>query len=106
LAARASLAAHKQGKFEEFHEEMMALDSPVTEGVLYKTADSLGMDLTKMQEAMYSSEVEEHIKISKTVAQSVEISGTPTFIVGNKILAGAHPIENLREAVEEARQEK
>jgi protein-disulfide isomerase len=36
-------------------------------------------------------------------AQAAGVASTPSFLIGDKILAGAQPIENLRSAIDSAR---
>ena len=47
----------------------------------------------------YSAEIEKNIRL----AQALGASGTPTFIIGGQLLAGAVGYDGLKKAVEEER---
>jgi protein-disulfide isomerase len=104
-AARAALASREQGKYEEFHWALMALDGRADEQTVLKTAKSIGLDIEKLQENMDAPEIESHIALSMELANGLNITGTPTFIIGKSIAPGLVQADRLIEMVDQARSE-
>ncbi|WP_417789785.1 DsbA family protein [Terasakiella pusilla] len=106
IAARAALASQKQGKYKEFHKELMTVRGRLSEEKVYKTAEDLGMDVDQLKKDMQADDVSQEITSTRQIAQSLNITGTPAFIVGEQILPGAVPADTLKEAVKKARAKK
>ncbi len=104
-AARAALAARKQGKYEEFHWALMALDGRAEEPTVLEAAESIGLDIEQLQRDINAPEIETHIGLSMELAEGLNITGTPTFIVGTSIAPGLVQVDRLIEMVEQARAE-
>ena len=102
-AARAALAAREQGKYEEFHTAMMSLRGRADEASVLKIAGDLGMDLEQLKADMQSEEVEEHIATSMNLAQLLGFNGTPSFVIGDALVPGFVPIDDLQNFVAQAR---
>jgi protein-disulfide isomerase len=103
LAARAALAARAQGMYEEFHWALMALSGRINEAQILKTAQELALDVEQLQADMQSDAVNAHIETSLSLAQSLGITGTPSFVVGETILPGLVDQARLEELVSEQR---
>src|SRR6516162_10991260 len=48
-AARAALAAQQQGKYEPFHNAMMAASGQITDDTVYQVAKTVGLDLDRLK---------------------------------------------------------
>jgi len=103
IAARVALAAQKQGKYMDFHVAMMTVRGRLNEDKILKTAESLGIDMDQLKTDMQSDEVNAEISSTREIAQRLGITGTPAFIIGDKIIPGAVPPQALKDAVKEAR---
>ena len=103
VAARAALAARRQGKYEAFHDAMMAAKGQITEDTVYKVAASVGLDLDRLKQDMAAPEIGQAIKANLALAEALNIHGTPGFIIGNKIVPGALDLNTLKDMVAEAR---
>jgi protein-disulfide isomerase len=103
VAARAALAAQRQGKYEAFHTAMMATKGQITDDTVYKVAGSVGLDLGRLKQDMAAPEIQQEIKANLALAVALNIRGTPGFIVGKKIVPGALDLDTLREMIAEAR---
>jgi protein-disulfide isomerase len=96
-AAEASLAAARQGRFRQFHEQLFAAGRPAPEAVA-QVQRQLGVgSLAGSAEAR--SELDKNFQL----ARAINASGTPTFVVGDKVLQGAVGYEALRAAIADAR---
>jgi protein-disulfide isomerase len=87
LAARASLAAAKQGKFKELHEVLIKSNDLSKENII-KLAKDASLDVTKLEADMNSETVNKEINANKLLAEKIGIRGTPAFIVINKAASG------------------
>lgn len=102
-AAKLSYAAAKQGKFRRFHDPLYAAGR-VTPESLAATAKAAGIDLNaaKASEGAAEAEVKRNIQI----ARELKTTGTPTWVVGDKVLIGMQTVESLEDAVKAARASK
>ena len=88
IAARASLAARNQGKYQQFHEAMMALNGQAFEASVMEVAGDVGLDLEVLKTDMQSDLVNDHIAASLRLAEALRITGTPSFVLGDEIIPG------------------
>ncbi|MBF0562758.1 MAG: thioredoxin domain-containing protein [Alphaproteobacteria bacterium] len=102
-AARAALAANKQGKYAEFHKAAMAYHGTFDEGALNNIAKQIGMDAKRMTADMASPSVDAILERNHTQAQSLDLNGTPVFIIGDTIIPGMASTAMLKDLIEKAR---
>jgi protein-disulfide isomerase len=102
-AARAALAAKKQGKYDAFHRAMMATKGQISDQTVMDVAESIGLDIVQLKRDMAGPEVEKTLKADMALADALDISGTPAFIVGNTIIPGAVGLDDLKQAIATAR---
>ncbi len=105
FAARAALASRNQGKYEEFHWALMSLQSRAREPTVLKVAADIGLDIELLQRDMNAPEIESHIALSMELADGLNITGTPTFVIGRSIVPGLVQVDRLVELVDQARLE-
>jgi len=102
--AQIALAAHNQGKYEAFHSKLMEQSGQIDESKALSVAKDLGLNLDQLKKDMNSDGVKDAITDNIKLAQSMQISGTPTSIVGDSIiLPGALSFDEFKEAVDSAR---
>jgi protein-disulfide isomerase len=94
-ASRVALAAKMQGKYWEFHRAMLESQGQANEASSLRIAEKLGLDMARLKKDMASPEVKKEIEDTRLLANQMGIQGTPHFIVGDRIIAGAP--ENLTE---------
>tara|TARA_R100001377_G_scaffold69860_1_gene45216 strand:- start:572 stop:1306 length:735 start_codon:yes stop_codon:yes gene_type:complete len=99
IAARASLAARNQGKYQQFHEAMMALNGQAFEASVMEVAGDVGLDLEVLKTDMQSDLVNDHIAASLRLAEALRITGTPTFVLGDEIIPGVMERGTLLEKI-------
>lgn len=102
-AARAAIAAKKQGKYAAFHHAMMTTKGDITNDVVLKVASSVGLDLTKLKADMDAPDTERIIKANYALAGELDIQGTPGLIVGDMMIPGAVDLTTLRNNIAAAR---
>ena len=105
LAARASLAAHAQGKYETFHQALFALDA-IDEKDIWDTAQKLGLDVARMRADMASEAVTQEIEANIRMSAPLGITGTPGFVIGNRVAPGMLDEAAMVQWIAQARNEK
>ena len=103
LAAQAALAANKQGLYREFHQALMAHKGGYDMDVLRQVATTVGMDPARMQTDMMDAAAKSSIVANRDLAEALQINSTPTFVIGNEVIAGAIPIEDMVKLIKKAR---
>lgn len=103
FAAKAALAARAQGKYEDFHWAMMAIDGRANEASVMRVAEDVGLDLNQLRQDMEAQEVAEHIETSMRLTQALGFNGTPSFVIGDALVPGFVEKERLSDLVSEAR---
>ena len=101
-AARMALAAAEQGRFAQFHYAMFAQDAPNPAGI-EAAANEAGLDLAAARAAIESGKYEAHLQNNVFLGQTMQFSGTPSWIVGDRVLEGAVGARQLADAIAEAR---
>ncbi len=101
-AARMALAAAEQGKYQPFHDAMFAAGQldPATIEAAARTA---GLDLDRAHKVAASAPVTAEIRQNMALAQKLGFQGTPSWVAGDQLIAGAVGVDKLAEAVKAAR---
>jgi len=94
IAAKAALAARRQGRYAELHWALMQATDLSLPSIL-KLAEGLGLDRQRLAADMESAEVKAAIDTSLALGQALGISGTPSFVIGDALVPGAVPIDRL-----------
>jgi protein-disulfide isomerase len=105
-AARWSVAAHKQGKFFEYHAALMQHKGSIDEAALEKVGTDVGLDIAQLKKDAASEEIKTSVDKSREMAASMQIHGTPAFIINGKLYPGYLGEDGLPKAIEEARKGK
>jgi len=106
-AAVAARAAQDQGRFWEYHDLLYRNQSGgFSLEKLLGLAGEAGLDVER-----FESDLAEPDRYTRVVAddfregQQRGISGTPTFVINGRVLAGLQPLEVYEDAIEEAKSE-
>jgi protein-disulfide isomerase len=105
IAAKAALAAKKQGKYFSFHSALMSMQGNLNEDKIFTIANNLEMDIEKLKIDMQKDEIEEIIENNESLARKLNIRGTPTFIINGKLYAGALDLKKLRQIINNSLQD-
>lgn len=98
-AAVASMAAAENGRFRQFHDRLYAAGPP-NEASVAATRAAVGLG-----EATMTAAHRTELQTNAALARALGASGTPTFVVGNRVFEGAVGYKVLKDAVAEARAE-
>lgn len=108
IAARAALAADKQGKFWEFHDLLYTnqttwSSSKTPETVFESYAEELRLDITKFKADLASPETNAAVQADRAEAQRLGFTGTPTFVLdGKKLDPNPSTLEAFSAKIDEA----
>jgi len=105
IAAHAALAARLQGRYEPFHNAMMAAKGQITEELVYRIAGSIGLDVDRLKRDMTDPEIDRALSANRSLAKALDLRGTPGFIIGDHIVPGAIDLDALKTMVADARKQ-
>ncbi len=98
-AAKAALAAGKQGKFWEFHDALFNNQRKLGDDLYLDVAKNLKLDISKFEKDRASDEIESEIAADEQLAARLGFQGTPGFVVGGIPVRGAYPLEHFKEII-------
>jgi len=87
-AAVASLAAQRQGKFWEYHDEVFRNQAAIDPASLARYAEQLGLDEEQFKSDYAAPELRARAKREATVAERFRAQSTPAFMVNGKLKIG------------------
>ncbi len=102
-AAKAALAAKRQGAYVAFHEALMRGAFVATPAFLADLAGRLGIDPDRMLADMESAETARAIAESRALARLFGFPGTPALVVGRTVVVGQIDEATLRALIERER---
>ncbi|MEM7724400.1 MAG: DsbA family protein [Pseudomonadota bacterium] len=107
FAARAAMAAKLQGDevYMTYNDALMRFQGELNQRAVIGVAQNVGIDVERLQNDMERPEIAANIRQTYTLARQLEINGTPGFIVGDQIVRGFLTYDQLREVVENAREQ-
>lgn len=101
--AIAVLQLHGGEAYKKAHDALLSLRSDTTPEALVRVAEDLGLEAQPILERMQTAEVTKVIEDNHRLAQTMDISGTPTFVVGGTMVRGYVPLEGMQQIVAEQR---
>ncbi len=100
-AAKAALAAARQGKFWEMHDMMYQNQDELGMNELKQYAENVGLDVPQWQKDFSSPEVQQQLTREADEGRAAGVDSTPSFFVnGRRITAGT--IEEFKLLIQEA----
>ena len=103
FAAKAALAAHRQGKYVAFHRALMNAKGVAAEGLVLALAAKIGLDVERLKRDMGDPSIQAAIDRNMALARALRITGTPSFVIGHEIVRGAVDLSALQALIEKAR---
>lgn len=103
-AAKASWAAHQQGKFWQYHDELFANQKDLGEDFYIATAKKLGLDVTRFNSDRNSKNAELSVRKDFELGVSVGVTGTPFFVFNDQAFSGAVQLSELEEVLTKIKQ--
>ncbi|MET0371357.1 MAG: DsbA family protein [Sphingobium sp.] len=101
-AAKVSLLAAEKGQYMPFHRALYDAGQ-VTNATIMASAAKVGIDRKAAEAAITDPRYDAEVQNNIMLAQKLQATGTPTFVIGNAVMTGAVGYEALKEAVAAAR---
>src|ERR1700682_3023791 len=107
-AAESAMCAGAQGKFWEMHDALFNSQSkwealPAPASFFDSLARAQGVDVARWRQCVQSGKMKTWVQADHDRAQTAGAGSTTRFMIGDKLLVGAQPIEELRRAIDSAR---
>lgn len=90
---------HGADMYKRIHDGLMELRGAADEPTLSRLATDNGLDPAAILARMDMPEVTDVIAANHALAQSLAITGTPTFVIQGQMLRGYVPLDAMREIV-------
>jgi protein-disulfide isomerase len=102
LAAQASLAAQRQGKFWEFHDLLFKNQQALSREQLEGYAKELKLNLPELQQSLDSHTEKAAVDADVSLGEGVSVNGTPTLFINGKRVSNPTEFELVSKMIEEA----
>ncbi len=107
-AAQVAVAARMQDakgdKYFAFHRQLLGYHGLPTQDAALAAARDSGFDMERLQRDMTSAEVATTLKENMALATALHITGTPSYVAGDKVFVGAIGLEALKAQIALLRQ--
>lgn len=98
--AIAVLQLHGPEVYKTVHDALIALRGSPDVETLSRLASEMGLDAAALQIKMSSPEVLAVIEANHALANTMQISGTPTFVIDQTMVRGYVPLDGMRQIVD------
>ena len=106
LASRFAVATKQvagNDAYKQLNDALMAFNGEVSLPALRRLGESFELDVAAIEAKMDSDEVTQEIAQTRALAQKLQITGTPTFVMQDEMLRGYLPYDQMMALVEEKR---
>jgi len=102
FAAKAALAAAKQGKYEAFHRALYQARGHVDEAKVLEVAGTVGLDVGRLKVDMQDKGINEELAKNEKLAETLHITGTPGFVISDQVTTGATDFKTFQSLIGKA----
>ena len=100
LAARAALAADRQGAYVAFQKKLMTSALLPTPAYLQEIASSIGIDGKRLLSDMQDPQILAMLQSTKDLSKHLRFIGTPGLVIGRTVILGYMTIDRIEELIE------
>ena len=97
--AIATMISQGPEAYKRITDALMTFGGPINRGSLDRIARGANIDLDASLSSLDDPEVDRRIAETHALGRNMQITGTPTFIVGEKLVRGYLPLEEMRRVV-------
>ena len=105
-AAQVAVAARMQDKtgkkYLDFHQKLLGGRGEANKARALAVAKEVGYDMDRLQKDMQSAEVKNTLQENFKLAETLGLNGTPSYVIGDKVIVGAVGLASLRKDVNTA----
>lgn len=105
IASRVALVAkaQSQAKYDDIHRAFMKFRGRLDEKAIWRIAGEQGFNVEQLKKDIANPEIDAKLKKNLDIAHSLDIGGTPTFIIGDRIISSALDQQTLKQLMDAAR---
>lgn len=106
LASRFAVAVKQVAggdSYKAVNDALMAFQGDVTLPALRRLGATFNLDMAAIEAQMDSEAVSNEIAQTRALAQKLQVSGTPTFVMHDELLRGYLPFDQMQEMVAQKR---
>lgn len=97
------LQIHGADAYRKAHDALLTLRADATPEALVRVAEDLGLEPQPIMDHMDKPEVTKVIEDNHKLAQTLQISGTPTFVIDGTFVRGYVPLDGMQQIVAQQR---
>lgn len=90
-------------RYADFHRAMFETDGPADRARALAVAEKLGLPMDKIKAAMKGPDVAATLEETRNLADLLQISGTPSYVIADSVLPGAVGYDALKQQVDAVR---
>ena len=90
-------------KYWQYHQKLLASKGQVGKTQALAVAKELGADMDKLQKDMAKPETRASIQEVMQIADHLQLSGTPSFVMGNDVVVGAVGYDEIKSRLDNVR---
>ena len=94
---------HGDEMYKMVHDILIKMKSPPSEKAFNQIMNNLNLDADRVESKMESNEVNGMIAYTRTLAERLKITGTPTFVMNDELIRGFVPFDALINIVDNKR---
>lgn len=98
-AGEGAICAGEQGRYWEYHDLLFEKQSEINESNILAFAQDLRMNMALFKKCLNASSTKEQIEMMQKNAFNAGVYGTPTFVIGEKVLVGPQSYEEIEKAL-------
>ena len=100
-AAKASVAAYRQGKFKEMHQRLFAHQGSQSREDIFGYAKEVGLDMVKFEKDLNDPATEAKVMANKDEGTKAHLEGTPTLYLNGHQFVDMLTLDSLNDWIEE-----
>ncbi len=100
-AAEAAACANNQAKFWEYHDLIFANNRALSDQDLEGYASEIGLEMAAFRQCVQNRETQQIVDADAAVAEELQISGTPSFLINGIPMHGAQSLEAFSQIIDE-----
>jgi protein-disulfide isomerase len=101
-AAEGALAAHAQGKHDEFNAAIYENQRTFDDEMIFQIAEKIGLDMDRFRRELSEGVWAEQVRKDQAEGRAAGVQGTPALFLNGQKIGGAVPAEQIKAALNEA----
>jgi protein-disulfide isomerase len=99
-AAEASMCAHEQNSFWEYHDKLFEYQDKLSREMYLQIANELGLDSDAFEDCVNREKYKDLVQKDLDFALDLGVNSTPTFFINGLALVGTQPLEVFKQVID------